>query len=164
VALPLLRKVQSLRRVSGFTLIWLPFIVITLALARAAILTFSFKRIAPILGTKLNTLSTQTHVSPTQLKRAIQISKAVQLGARNVPWVANCFPQAIVARVLLGVYRIPFALYFGLRRDTDTEELLAHAWIMSGDRFVTGLSEDEVFTPVACYTNQKQDRSIHAGR
>lgn len=149
----LIRKLQAIRRLSAFSIFWLPFILVTLGFARAAILALTFKRLSPVLGTKLDSLSATTKISARQYKRAVQISKAVQMVARNVPWVANCFPQAIAARILLGVYRIPYVLFFGLRRDRRTQELLAHAWVVSGELVVTGSMAEETFTPVALYSN-----------
>jgi hypothetical protein len=148
---PLARKLRSVGRLPVFTILWLPAIWILLGLSRAAILAVSFKRLSGILGRRVDRLDFVPAITPHQTKRVIQIRKLISAAARNTPWVSNCFPQAIVARILLGIYRIPYALYFGLRRDFDTADLLAHAWVMSGDESVCGVLRSEIFQPVGCY-------------
>jgi hypothetical protein len=134
--------------------LWLPAIWILLGLSRAAILAVSFKRLSRILGRRADCFNFVPAITPRQTKRVIQIRKLIKVAAGNTPWTSNCFPQAIVARMLLGIYHIPYSVYFGLRRDVETGELLAHAWVKSGDEGVCGMLGDETFQPVGCYGRQ----------
>jgi hypothetical protein len=77
-------------------------------------------------------------LNPSQHIRANQIKKTIRIAARRTPWLSNCFTQALAARFLLGLYRIPYALYFGFSRNSKTNEFMAHAWIVSGKVNVTG--------------------------
>jgi len=159
----IVRKLRSMRRLSLFSILWFPIVWLGLGLARASILVITFKRLSPILGRKSLTLDMQVFPNDAQIRRAVQIRKVIEMGARNSPWVANCFPQAIVGRVLLGLYRIPYCLFFGMRRDKETADLLAHAWIMAGPEYVTGRCGGETYTAVGCYTNQRVKERSDAG-
>lgn len=79
------------------------------------------------------------------------IGRLIAMTSRYTPWDSNCFPQAVVARLLLGLYGIPYALYFGLRRDAESGELKAHAWVIAGKVAVTGGHSFNGFTVVGCY-------------
>ena len=70
------------------------------------------------------------------LARARKIGAAVQRAARHTPWPSECYPQALTARLLLGLARVPHVVSFGVRRDAG--ELVAHAWVHAGDVPVTG--------------------------
>lgn len=87
----------------------------------------------------------------SQEMRAWQISQVIYLVARYTPWNSNCFPQAIVARLLLGFYRIPYTLCFGLMRDPHTGEFKAHAWVAAGRVCVTGGTGFDQYTVVGCF-------------
>ena len=74
----------------------------------------------------------------------------MRLAARYTPWTSNCFPQAVVARMLLGIHRIPYAIHFGLMPESRTGSgapapaaprsagMRAHAWVVAGRVPVTG--------------------------
>ena len=77
-------------------------------------------------------------VSDAQIERARTIGRAIELAVRYSPTFANCYPQALVARTLLRVRRVPHALFFGLQHNPDTDAMEAHAWVMVGPLPVTG--------------------------
>lgn len=147
------RRIHSLMRKPRFVLLWLLPTWVMLGISRLIILTATFRRIAPYLGRPVG-LNAYTHLlSPHQKKRALQISQVIRLSSRFCPWVANCFPQAVTARMLLGLYRIPYSLYFGVARDGDTREFKAHAWVAAGRIPVSGGQSFGSFTIVGCYTS-----------
>ena len=61
--------------------------------------------------------------------------------------------QAVTARVLLGLYRIPYVLCFGVRRDAAGQPMQAHAWVVSGRIHVTGGDSFNRFTTVAMFAS-----------
>lgn len=134
---------------------WFPVLWILLGLSRLAILVFSFRRLAPHLGTPVGIASFIPLLTPTQEAKAAQIGQAVRLAARYTPWVSNCFPQAVTARLMLGVYRIPYSLYFGVMRDLERHEYKAHAWVAAGRVAVTGGLGFNHFTVVGCYLSPR---------
>ena len=122
-----------------------------LGLAKSLIFMVSFKKLAPHLGVSAGIAPWIPLLdSPAEL-RALQIGRVVRLAAGYTPWDSNCFPQAVVARLLLGIYRIPYALYLGLRKDHETGEMKAHAWVAAGKIRVTGGNSFHQFTAVGCF-------------
>ena len=57
--------------------------------------------------------------------------------ARHVPWRADCFPQAIAARMLLRRHGLPSIIHIGVTRD-EGKGLSGHAWLTCGNTVVTG--------------------------
>ena len=146
---------RNFTRREAFVKIWVLPAWIGLGLASAAISVASFRRIAPHLGHLHHT--TKPRLSPTldQGVRAQQIGRTVQLAARFVPWRAGCYPQAIVARMMLGLWNIPFTLCMGVRRNVETCAMEAHAWVQCEDICVTGGNGDVNYSTVAVFSNVK---------
>lgn len=136
-----------------FVKAWLVPVWLMLGVSRALILTVSFKRIAPWIGVHDGAATWVPLLDPTQEARAARIGRVVQMTAKYTPWVSNCFPQALTARALLGLYRVPYGLYFGLARDEASGALHAHAWVASGRVPVTGGAGFDEFTVVGCFVS-----------
>ena len=147
----LAQKFKTFTQQPPFILGWLLPCWFLLGLSRCLILTVSFKRLAPYLGIHDGLSPWIPLLDKPQEQKALLIGRTVRLAAQYTPWISNCFPQAITARLLLGVYRIPYGLYFGLRRDRNTNELNAHAWIATGRVRVTGGTSFGQFTVVGCF-------------
>ncbi|WP_351009461.1 lasso peptide biosynthesis B2 protein [Shewanella sp. S1-58-MNA-CIBAN-0166] len=149
----LYQKLRAFKKHELFFKIGFIFAWTSLGIARAIVLIFPFARVAPYLGVSVAGLDTQplviTKLSELQLKRARQISRLVVNTARYCPWHANCFAQAIVARVLLGMFGLPYRLYFGLRRENTS--LKAHAWVCCNQLFITGDNGFKHHSVVGCY-------------
>jgi hypothetical protein len=122
-----------------------------LGASRVVILAIPFRYLAHGLGT-------QTGISPwipllgsRSEAKALSIGRAVQLAARFTPWESSCLPQAVTARVLLGLCGVPYSLFFGVARDSDGSNMSAHAWVAAGRVPVTGGASFGQFTVVACF-------------
>jgi len=126
-----------------------------LGLGRLAIVSCRFERIAAGLGTGMGTHAFVPLVTPRQEARARRVARLVPWVAAHTPWVSTCFPQALVARLLLGLAGVPWVLCFGLRRDA-TGTLAAHAWVAAGRVNVTGGASFGRMTVVGCYTSLTQ--------
>lgn len=136
-----------------FTLLWLLPVWVVLGLSKAVIFTLSFRRLAPHLGLATGTEPWVPLLDSAQTARALQIGRVVRLAARYTPWNSNCFPQAVAARLLLGVYAVPYALYFGLMHKPGSKELKAHAWVAAGRVAVTGGASFAQFTVVGVFVS-----------
>ncbi len=147
----LLRKLRSFWRLPAFSKLWLLPLWLLLGVSKAMIFTISFQRLAARLGQPLGVAPWVPLVDERQRARALQIGRAVRLAASYTPWDSNCFPQAVAARLLLGLYGVPYALYFGLARDALTRETQAHAWVMAGPVAVTGGASFARFTVVGVF-------------
>lgn len=111
-----------------------------LGLSRLAILLLPFTVVRRVLGEHRHP-STARPTEPLDaltLHRARRIGAIVQLAARHTPWRSECYPQALTARALLGLARVPHVVSFGVRRDGDA--LVAHAWVHVDGVPVTGLT------------------------
>ena len=111
-----------------------------LGLSRLAILVLPFAVVRRALGEHHVPVAPSEQPAPpldeAATVRARRISASVQLAARHTPWRSECYPQALTARVLLGLARVPHVVSFGVRRDGD--ELVAHAWVHAAGLTVTG--------------------------
>jgi len=136
-----------------FEQLWFVPVWIGLGLASLVIRLVAFRRIAPALGQHCGTTRPQIYPSAAEQARAVQIRRALQLAEHYAPWRADCYPQAIVARVLLGLYRLPFALSMGLKRDSVSGEVQAHAWVQCGSTQVTGGDGDGEYSVVAVFAS-----------
>jgi len=127
-------KEQLVHIVQGslFIQVWILPVWLLLGLAKIAIYTVSFRRLLPHLGVSTGVAPWVPLLSEESENRARQISEVVRMASRFTPWESNCFPQAIVARMLLGLYGIDYCLFFGVRRAKGAETLDAHAWILAG--------------------------------
>lgn len=150
----ILRRLHTLLKKPLFIKIWCLPVWLLLGISRLVILTVTFRRLAPYLGHAVGRQAYSHLLTPEQHRRAIQVSRVIRLASRYCPWVANCFPQAVTARLLLGVYRIPYALYFGLAKDAETGEFKAHAWVVAGYVPVTGGNSFTEYTTVGCYLDE----------
>lgn len=133
----LIRKVRSFAGLPLFTKVWIIPAWIELGLSRALILAVPFRTLAPRLGTAHGTAANVPLLTPAQEARARAIGRTIRLAARYTPWTSNCFPQAVVARTMLGMHGIPYAIHFGLMPDGNAG-MRAHAWVVAGRVPVTG--------------------------
>ncbi|MFZ6689833.1 lasso peptide biosynthesis B2 protein [Undibacterium sp. SXout11W] len=126
-----------------------------LGFARMLVLCIPFRHIAPRLGHHAGIHAAVPLIALESIPRARQISRLVTTTARYCPWNANCFAQAITARLWLGIYDIPYALYFGLKKSED-QQLLAHAWVCAGPVRVTGGESFQEFTVVSMFISSAE--------
>lgn len=148
---PFMRKLRTVWRLPiGLTalaaLAWL-----LLWPARLAVLTVPLRHMVRTFGKDQGVSPAIPLISDAQLEKAQGVARAIALAARYSPQSANCYPQALVARLLLRFRRIPHALFFGVRRDPDSAALEAHAWIMAGPLAVTGGHSFGRFTVVRSF-------------
>lgn len=151
---PLRRKAATFLRQPLFIQAWFLPLWLVLGVSKALIFTISFRRLAPRLGHKADIAPWLPLLTPADEARALLIGRAVRLTAKYTPWDSNCFPQAIASRLLLGLYGLPYILYFGLMRDPDDPAgMKAHAWVAAGRVRVTGGTSFGQFTVVGCFVS-----------
>ena len=102
---------------------------VLLGIARLAINTLAFKRLAKHLGNFMEESSEE--LADDEMRESRRITWAVQRVSGFTPWKSNCFPQAITAQYLLRRRGIPSTLYLGALLDGD-KGLKAHAWLRCG--------------------------------
>lgn len=146
-----LRKANRFRRQPLFIQLWFMPAWLLLGISKALIFTVQFQKLAKLLGCSTEPVAWVPLLSVEQESRALMIGRAVRLAVAYTPWDSNCFPQAVAARCLLGLYGVPYAMFFGLRRDPATQDMKAHAWVAAGKIRVTGGMGFGHYTVVGCF-------------
>lgn len=145
-----LAKAAGFARQPGFVRAWFLPVWLSLGLARLLILRVPIRHYAAWLGCRSDGAPWLPLVEAADEARARAISQVVRLAARYTPWQSNCFPQAIVARFLLRLHRIPHALFLGAA-PADGRSLAAHAWVAAGPVRVTGGDGFGRFGVLGCF-------------
>ena len=117
------------------------------------ILVTPFKHLSKLLGIHDGLSPRVPLCTLEQESTARMIGSAIRLAARYSFWRSDCFPQALAARFLLGLNRVPYALFMGVRRSDEQDELYAHAWVVSGRVRVTGGAGFSQYTSVGCFVS-----------
>lgn len=106
---------------------------VILGISRALVLSISFKNLSKNLGTH----SVETSYEECEDITVIRpIKWAVNTAAKFTPWNSNCLAKAITAQRMLNKRKISSTIYFGVIKEKG--ELKAHAWLRSGNIYVTG--------------------------
>jgi hypothetical protein len=82
------------------------------------------------------------------VKLAREVSWAVTVAARHVPWNSVCLPQALAARTMLRRRGVASTLYLGVSR---AEGLTAHAWLRVGHFIVTGRDGMQAYEVISTF-------------
>ena len=124
--------------------------VITLAVCRLLIVCFSFRKIAGLLGVRMQE-SPATITSP-QLEEVKVISNSLEKLSPRLPFRSMCFEQALAFKLMLNRRKISSTVYFGVRSEKDSKTpIKAHAWTRSGDFYATGTEGKEEFKVVSFF-------------
>ena len=146
-------KAGAWRRRPGVEQGWFFVAYPLLGLARLALLSIPFRVIAPWLGQQLRAGVPVPLVTDAQMTRARHVGWAVRTAACYTPWESKCLAQAMVARLLLGLQRLPYVLYLGVRKD-DAAGMAAHAWVCTGRAAITGGHGCGQFTVVGAFVSK----------
>lgn len=125
---------------------------ISLGLARMFVLTIPFRFIAKTLGYHASVHPAVPIIDKHATRRARQISTLITGTAKYCPWNANCFAQALTARLFLNIFDIPHTICFGLKRNS-LQKLDAHAWVCTGTVRVTGGYSFDQYAVVNSYVS-----------
>ena len=158
-----MRKALSFLRQPVFVQLWFLPLWVVLGISKALIFTTSFKWLTPYLGRSEGIHPYIPLVAAARESRARQICRAVHLAARYTPWDSSCFAQAVAARFLLGLYGVPYALYFGLAHDQLVGGMKAHAWVAAGKVSVTGGESFDRFTVVGVFVSPRITHEPNTG-
>ena len=110
---------------------------------------FSLKKLAPHFGIINQTLN--SNLTIYQEKKATQIKIAIARAARLTPWRSVCIDQAMAGLLMLSRQKIPAGLCLGVKKDNNENKLLAHAWIVCGNRILIGGRESRGFKLVSTF-------------
>ena len=125
-----------------------------LGVARLAKTVIPFRHIARYLGAPADPGAVYAATREQQV-RAARIGRLVRMAARYTPWTSDCYPQALVAVLMLRLAGLPYLVTFGLGRGETGSDMLAHCWVTSGATTVCGGTESVVFRPVAAFGSRR---------
>jgi Transglutaminase-like superfamily len=150
--MPLQRKLNSFFSQSFMTKCLIGPAWLLTGLARLLVLLVPFRIFAPNLGRYHGVSAFIPLLDDKHQARALSIGRAVRMSSTLAPWNANCQAQAIAARILLGLYGVPYVIFYGVAND-PIEKMKAHAWVCAGPIQVTGGYAFDEFTVVAVFSS-----------
>lgn len=148
----ILRKLQRFWSLKTTDKALLFLVYFLLGISRLVVLTVPFRFYARYLGDYKKVSINNIPLSEKHTRRAKELRWMINKLARMTPWNSNCLAQAMTASVLLKREKIPYALYFGLRRN-PTLNIEAHAWVQAGTMNITGSMHQNNFKVVGTYTS-----------
>lgn len=94
---------------------------------------------------------TEVEIKEDQNDLIIRLRKNIRRLKKQIPWKVKCFEEAITAKKVLEKYNVKTTIYLGITKDSE-EKLIAHAWLKSGDVFITGEKGHEHFAITGFYS------------
>ncbi|MFT9601159.1 lasso peptide biosynthesis B2 protein [Mesobacillus sp.] len=122
-----------------------------LGLARFLI-ALPFSRISTFLGKHMDETPLNSNLSSVQIQQVKNIRHAIEIASKYTPWESKCLVKAITAMSMLKRRGIESTLYLGTAKEEGG--LIAHAWLRSGDFYVTGADVMKKFTVVAKFAKK----------
>jgi hypothetical protein len=136
---------------------------ICLAIARIAVLLLPFRLIAARLGAHM--AETDVTNEPVDVERGRRIGWAIGAVSRYAPWRTKCLEQALAAKAMLRVRRIPNTMYLGVAHgEHEQSPLGAHAWVRTGTLHVTGGARVEQYAVLSTFADTGRERTKRALR
>ncbi len=99
----------------------------------------------------------QQHVETDTIEPTIQVReeilqvKKAMSRCRYLVWARKCLVEAIAAKRMLDRRNIPATLYMGVAKDKNGK-MIAHAWLRSGNIWITGGRNRHGFTVVGIFS------------
>lgn len=122
-----------------------------LGVARLAVFTLPFRRIAPYLGRHM--AQSPDGLASQHQDLVERTSWAVQTASRHLPWECTCLAQAMAGKAVLKRRGVPNTLYLGLVK-ADEAQLRAHAWLRCGGRILTGWQAMGEFAVISTFAEE----------
>lgn len=122
---------------------------------RLAVIFVPFRFIVRHLGAHCR--SSPLLLLPTErqhVAKARHTRKVIESARGSVPIEINCFPQALVSIFLLRFRKVPYSLFFGVRRADGNFK--AHAWVCCGHITVCGEEGSSEFTIISTFTYEPE--------
>jgi len=119
-----------------------------LAWAWLAIRLVPLRRLAPRLGQPQ--AESPHSLTPEAVQQAQLIARLVSIAGHRLPWTCTCLVQALAGMQMLRRRGQSCTLYLGVAKN-QTQQLSAHAWLRSGEVFVTGGREHHDFVIVGSF-------------
>lgn len=159
--LALFKKVSIFCQLPFREQVWIFFLFPFSALVRLSVLIIPFKLIAFFLG-KQNENCDKYTTNECKQVLAFRIGVTIRMVAQYAPWRVKCLEQAVLAKVILSLYRIPGIVYLGVCLTEDSAEpLIAHAWLKVGKSIIVGGEGYERFRVISTFSPRLQVSKKH---
>jgi len=79
-------------------------------------------------------------------EKILVVRKALLRGLKYLPWKGKCLAQALTGKLLLRKLGLPGTIYLGITKDNGNLE--AHAWLISGNQYISGKEGHKKYTVV----------------
>ena len=103
-----------------------------------------FSSISPDLGSRMK--ETSFHLNDSDMEIVKVISYTIHVASRYTFWESKCLVKAMAGMKILERRGIESTIYLGVAK--DEKGLSAHAWLRSGNFYVSGAEEMGNFTVV----------------
>jgi hypothetical protein len=111
-----------------------------------------FQKLTKILKLQIAETSNETYGSDKLT--SYDVSEAINIMSRHTLWESMCLVRALAAMKMLERRGISSTLYLGTGKN-ENGQLIAHAWLRSGNQYVTGGEEMGKFTVVGSFAKIK---------
>jgi len=126
--------------------------LLALLVARGAMAFLPFRRIANWLGTP--GAESSLIAAPEEIRMAQEVSWAVRVIARRVPWDGRCLAQSLAAMGMLRRRGLEGTVSFGVCQG-ESAGFDAHAWLRMGSCMVTGGQEHQRFKVITTFARKR---------
>ncbi len=92
----------------------------------------------------------ETELEPEAKEQVLQVKAAISR-SRHLIWARKCLVESIAAKRMLNRRKIPATLYMGVAKD-EKGKMIAHAWLRSGNIWVSGGRNRHKFTTVGAFS------------
>jgi len=128
--------------------------------SRLLLLTLPFRWLVMLWPLHVQAMSTIDRAPMPPMAATLQaVSAAIAAASPNTPWHSNCLAQALAASILLRRRGLASTLYLGVAK-AHAQGLLAHAWLVSDQQFVTGAVGRQNFVPIGVFACQARPHRV----
>lgn len=128
------RKIKNIRKVRYAILKLIPETILYIFISYFLLRFFSFKKVVFYLGNLQGEVSNFDANNEPLLGN---LNRVIVLTARNMPFEAACYVQALTGKMMLKKRNVPSAIHIGMKKDKKGQ-LKGHAWLRVGNITVTG--------------------------
>lgn len=103
---------------------------------------------------RLDLVSGETSVeSKKARKELVLISNAINIASKYTFWESQCLVKALAGMKMLELRGLESTIYLGTAKDKN-DRLIAHAWLRSGDLYISGQESMDKFTVVGKFAKK----------
>lgn len=137
--LQLSKKIKNFFKLKFIDKVLIIKVIFMSAIARFIMLVIPFKYIKNTLGY----VKEESEYKPNkeEINYIRRINWAINTVCKNTPWESKCLVQAIIAQKLLVSKNIESTFYLGVGK--KNKDMIAHAWVVCGDYYVSGWSNEK---------------------